>query len=111
MSILVVPEAAAQTARIIECRSRASTTPGQTAEIAFLDVEWDQIGPELPTRLIAKYTSQNPQVIAEIVMFSISIVVRRGSIEILRRLASMWRLVSFNAISRISRRLCSSLKI
>ena len=50
---LVVP-GAAKTARIIECRSRASTTPGQTAEIAFLDVEWDQIGPELPTRLIAK---------------------------------------------------------
>ena len=63
---LVVPEAG-QTARIIECRSRASTTPGQTAEIAFLDVEWDQNGPDLPTRLIAKYTSQNPQVIAEIV--------------------------------------------
>jgi len=43
-------------------------------------------------------------------MFSISIVVRQGSIETLKRLASMWRLVSFNVISRISRRLCSSLE-
>ncbi|MBT6792123.1 MAG: hypothetical protein HOA39_06795, partial [Gammaproteobacteria bacterium] len=58
---LVLP-GAGQAAKIIECRPRASTTPGQTAEIAFLDVEWDQIGPDLPTRLIAKYTSQNPQV-------------------------------------------------
>ena len=63
---LVVP-GAGENAKVIECRSRASTTPGQTAEIAFLQVEWDQIEPDLPTRLIAKYTSQNPQVIAEIV--------------------------------------------
>ncbi len=63
---LVVP-GAGEGAKIIACRSRASTTPGQTAEIALLTVQWDRDDAELPTRLIAKYTSQNPQVIAEVV--------------------------------------------
>ncbi len=53
--------------RVAECTALASPTPGQTAEIVFLDVTWEVQQSALPNRLIAKYTSQNPQVIEEVV--------------------------------------------
>ena len=40
---------------------------GQTAEIAFLDVTYSDPDCGLPTSIVAKYTSQNPQVITDII--------------------------------------------
>ena len=46
---------------------KASDVPGQTAEIAFLDVTYSDPDCGLPTSIVAKYTSQNPQVITDII--------------------------------------------
>ena len=54
-------------AQVIECRARASEEPGQTAEIVIIEAVFDRVDDALPTRMIAKYTSQNRQVIEEII--------------------------------------------
>ena len=46
---------------------KASEVPGQTAEIAFLDITYSDPNCGLATSVVAKYTSQNPQVIADII--------------------------------------------
>ena len=56
---------------VSKCSARASETPGQTAEIVFLELQWAAEDPSdlarLPPKMIAKYTSQNQQVIDEII--------------------------------------------
>ncbi|MGB1341324.1 MAG: phosphotransferase [Pseudomonadales bacterium] len=54
-------------AQVTECRVWQSEEPGQTAEIVVIEAVFDRDDPALPTRMIGKYTSQNPQVIEEII--------------------------------------------
>ncbi|MDE0758116.1 MAG: DUF1679 domain-containing protein [Pseudomonadales bacterium] len=53
--------------KVVRCTAHASSEPGQTAEVFFLDVEFDSANPDLPRSIVAKLTSQNPQVIEEII--------------------------------------------
>ncbi|MEK9820282.1 MAG: hypothetical protein VW443_11935, partial [Pseudomonadales bacterium] len=54
-------------AKVVGASVAASDVPGQTAEIAFINVEYSDSSCPLPTSLVAKYTSQNPQVIEDII--------------------------------------------
>ena len=54
-------------AKVQNVDAKPSNVPGQTAEIAFLDVTYSHPECELPTNIVAKYTSQNPQVITDII--------------------------------------------
>ena len=54
-------------AKVQNVDAKPSNVPGQTAEIAFLDVTYSHPECELPTSIVAKYTSQNPQVITDII--------------------------------------------
>jgi len=54
-------------ASVVSASVAASDVPGQTAEIAFVNVEYSDSNCPLPTSLVAKYTSQNPQVIEDII--------------------------------------------
>jgi len=56
-----------QRSKAVTCSARISNEPGQTAEVVFLTVEYDSQDPDLPRNLVAKLTSQNPQVIEEII--------------------------------------------
>ena len=54
-------------ATVVGASVAASDVPGQTAEIVFLDVTYSDPDCGLPTSIVAKYTSQNPQVITDII--------------------------------------------
>ncbi len=56
-----------QQSKVVTCSAQVSNEPGQTAEVIFLTVAYDSQDPELPRHLVAKVTSQNPQVIDEII--------------------------------------------
>ena len=53
--------------RVASVKVLDSDIPGQTAEIAQLEVEYDSDACPLPNRLIAKYTSKNPDLIETVI--------------------------------------------
>ena len=56
-----------KSARVTSCKAKDSPVPGQTAEIVLLNVGYDSTDPDLPTKMVAKITSRNPEILEKII--------------------------------------------
>ena len=48
-------------------KAHASDIPGQTAEVVMLNVDYTQETKDLPRKMVAKITSQNPQILEQLI--------------------------------------------
>lgn len=56
-----------KSARVTSCEAKDSPVPGQTAEIVLLSVGYDSTDPDLPTKMVAKFTSRNPEILEKLI--------------------------------------------
>lgn len=56
-----------KSAHVTSCEANDSPIPGQTAEIVMLSVGYDSVDPDLPTKMVAKITSRNPEILDKLI--------------------------------------------